>query len=112
MPSENPKVSLRKEAAERRAALKNGRELSRLIAQRFLESIPIPENAVVSAYFAIGDEADPAALIAELRKRGRRIAMPRVVGRNVPLDFHLWEPGVALIRGGFGLSEPSRDWPK
>ena len=38
--------------------------------------------------------------------------MPRVAGRNLPLDFHIWETGAKLVRGGFGLSEPSRDWQK
>jgi 5-formyltetrahydrofolate cyclo-ligase len=35
-----------------------------------------------------------------------------VVGRGKPLDFHLVEPGVPLVPGGFGLSEPHRNWPK
>jgi len=113
MSSDPLKAQLREEAVQRRAALKSiSAELSRRLAERFLESIPVPAGAVVSAYCAIGDEADPAYLIAELRRRGYRIAMPRVAGRNLPLDFHLWEPGAKLIAGGFGLSEPSRDWPK
>ena len=87
-------------------------DFSRRIAQQFLQSVPIAPNAVVSAYCAMGDEADPAPAIAELRRRGHRIVLPRVAGRNRPLDFHLVEPDAKLVRGGFGLSEPSSDWPK
>lgn len=107
------KEVIRKEAADRRAALKSRiADLSLALAQQFLAQVPVPQNAVVSSYWAIGDEADPQFLESELRRRGHRIVMPRVAGRNQPLDFHLWETGAKLVRGGFGLSEPSRDWPK
>lgn len=113
MLSDSPKANLRKEAAERRATLKvRVPELSRRIAQQFLRSIPTPPDTVVSAYSAMGDEADPADVVAELRRRGHRIVLPRVAGRNLPLDFHLCEAGARLVPGGFGLSEPSPDWPK
>ena len=72
----------------------------------------MPAQAVVSSYWAIGDEADPFFLESELRRRDHPIVLPRVAGRNLPLDFHLWERGAELVRGGFGLSEPAREWPK
>lgn len=107
------KEAVRKEAAERRGTLQAKiAELSAAVAQQFLAQVPVPPNAVVSSYWAIGDEADPQFVESELRRRGHRIVMPRVAGRNQPLDFHLWESGAKLVRGGFGLSEPSRDWPK
>lgn len=107
------KEVIRKEAADRRAALKSQiADLSLALAQQFVAQVPVPQNAVVSSYWAIGDEADPQFLESELRRRGHRIVMPRVAGRNQPLDFHLWETGAKLVRGGFGLSEPPRDWPK
>jgi 5-formyltetrahydrofolate cyclo-ligase len=107
------KESIRKEALARRAALQPSVPgLSRQLAHAFVDFVPIPPDAVVSAYFAIGDEADPAPLLELLRARGHQIALPRVAGRGKPLDFHLVAPGEELVRGGFGLSEPHRDWPK
>ncbi len=82
------------------------------MGENFLRHVPLPEGAVVSAYVAIGEEADPAPLIAGLRKRGHPIALPRVEGKSKPLAFHLWEAGSSLVPGPFGLSEPARDWPK
>ena len=106
------KESLRKQALERRAPLKSQvPDLSRALADNFVTRVPIPPGAVVSAYFAIGDEADPAPLIELLRARGHKIVLPRVAGRGKPLDFHLYEEGAKLVPGGFGLSEPARDWP-
>jgi 5-formyltetrahydrofolate cyclo-ligase len=113
MSSTESKDTIRKEALQRRAGLKaRVAELSGQLAGRFLQAIPLPSNTVVSSYWAIGDEADPVYLEPELRQRGYRVVLPRVAGRNVPLDFHLWERGAELVRGGFGLSEPSRHWPK
>jgi 5-formyltetrahydrofolate cyclo-ligase len=112
MPFSPSKDTIRKEAIERRAKLKAlGAELSLKLSRNFAALIPIPSGAVVSSYYAIGDEAVPGALESELRRRGHAIVLPRVAGRNLPLDFHLWEEGAQLHRGGFGLSEPSRDWP-
>jgi 5-formyltetrahydrofolate cyclo-ligase len=106
------KEAIRKQALERRAALKDRvPELSRALAHNFIRHVPIPPGAVVSAYVAISDEADPAPLIDLLRARGHRIVLPRVTGRGKPLAFHLYEQGAALVPGGFGLSEPPRDWP-
>ena len=107
------KQNVRREALERRAVLKEAVPvLSRRIAQNFLAHIPVPPRAIVSSYVAIGEEADPAPLLRELRLRDHAAALPRVAGRGLPLDFHLYEPGAKLIAGGFGLSEPDRDWPK
>jgi 5-formyltetrahydrofolate cyclo-ligase len=107
------KEVVRKEALERRAALKPRlTELSGRLADIFLKQIPLPRGATVSAYVAIGDEADPAPLLQELRARGHAIVLPRVTGRGKPLDFHRYDVGKALVPGGFGLSEPARDWPQ
>jgi 5-formyltetrahydrofolate cyclo-ligase len=107
------KEGVRKEALGRRAALKpRVGELSRRLADRFLSEIPVPSGATVSAYVAIGDEADPAALLHALRARGQTIALPRVAGRGKPLDFHRYDAGQSLVPGGFGLLEPARDWPQ
>jgi 5-formyltetrahydrofolate cyclo-ligase len=104
---------VRKEALERRAGLKaQVSELSRRLAQIFLGEVPVPSGASVSAYVAIGDEADPAPLLHALRAQGQIIALPRVAGRGKPLDFHRYDAGQTLVPGGFGLLEPQRDWPQ
>jgi 5-formyltetrahydrofolate cyclo-ligase len=86
-------------------------ELSRRLSDVFLAHIPVPSGATVSAYAVIGDEADPAPLLHALRAQGHALALPRVTGRGKPLDFHRYDAGQALVPGGFGLSEPARDWP-
>src|SRR5258708_21759758 len=106
------KEGVRKEALERRAALKpRVSELSRRLAEIFLKQVPVPSGASVSAYVAIGDEADPAALLHALRAQGHAIVLPRVAGRGKPLDFHRYDAGQSLVRGGFLLSGTPPRWP-
>lgn len=107
------KKALRDEASARRADLATSvADSSRRMAENFLTSIPVPNGATVSAYVAIGDEADPAPLIAALRSRGHTIALPRVVRKSERLAFHVYEPGATLVPGVFGLSQPAPDWPE
>ena len=106
------KQALRKEALARRASLADRDRLSQRIAERFLAAIPISNGAIVSAFVAIGDEADPAPLVQALRTRGQRIALPRVVGKGKPLAFHIYPADAKLVPGVFGLSQPAPDWPE
>ena len=89
--------------AKNRSADAPGRPLKAFGARAFppigagVRGPPFPiaplDASIVSAYFAIGDEADPAPLLDLLREARHRIALPRVVGRGKPLDFHLYEVG-------------------
>ena len=106
------KKALREKALARRAAIADRAALSAKIAEAFLSAIPIPKDATVSAYVAIGDEADPSPVVEALRARGQKIALPRVVGKAMPLAFHFYAPGAKLVPGVFGLSQPGADWPE
>jgi 5-formyltetrahydrofolate cyclo-ligase len=106
------KQAMREEALARRASLRAAApDAARRMARNFLEAIPLPPRAVVSAFVAIGEETDPAPLMDLLRARGHRIALPRVVRKGEKLSFHLYEPGDVLVPGVFGLSQPGKDWP-
>ncbi len=106
------KKAMRTEALAHRSALaKAAPDAPRHMAESFLKSIALAKGAVVSAYAAIGHEADPSPLTEALRKRGYAIALPLVIGRGQPLAFHLYEEGAKLVPGVFGLFEPAPDWP-
>jgi 5-formyltetrahydrofolate cyclo-ligase len=106
------KEEVRRRALANRALLKQSvPELSHRMAEIFVSRIPLPPASVVSAYVAIGEEADPAPLLESLRARGHTVVLPRVVGRGKPLEFHRYEAGAPLVPGGFGLLQPARDWP-
>jgi 5-formyltetrahydrofolate cyclo-ligase len=107
------KTGLRREAALRRAALSAALPDAALrMAENFLAAIPLAAGAIVSAYWPMGDEADPRPLMDALRGRGHVIALPRVAGKkHTPLAFHIHARDAALLPGIFGLAQPGADWP-
>jgi 5-formyltetrahydrofolate cyclo-ligase len=107
------KKAMRTQARAHRAVLATAAgDVPHRMAEEFLKSVPLAAGAIVSAYIAIGDEADPSALIEILRGRGHAIALPRVMGKGQPIAFHIYEAGSTLVPGVFGLSQPAPDWPQ
>ena len=85
-------------------------------AQIFSKSYPegskgCPEGCVVSAYWPIGSEIDPRALMHRLHEDGHPIALPVVAARARPLVFRAWRPGDPLEPAGLGTREPLADRP-
>ena len=63
------------------------------------------DATVVSAYVAIGSEADPASLMRLAHHDGKRVVVPRVEPDGT-LSLHLWSPDSPLVEGPLGLREP------
>lgn len=88
-------------------------------AERLAARFPIKlfqrYGPIVSGYIAIGDELDPAPLLARLEAEGATIALPRVGptvdGRHGPLTFHEAHPK-HHEKGPFGLTQPRADAPQ
>ncbi|RRA47242.1 hypothetical protein D1Y84_01990 [Acidipila sp. EB88] len=73
-----------------------------------LEALALPPAAVVGFYWPFRAEIDVMPFIERLREQGRAAALPRVVGKGEPLEFRLWEPGVPMDRGVFGIPFPRK----
>lgn len=67
---------------------------------------------VVSSYWPIRSELNTRPLIEALHRRGAIVALPLMTAVRRPLVFHVFEPGDELVKGPFGLSEPSADKPE
>jgi 5-formyltetrahydrofolate cyclo-ligase len=77
-----------------------------MVAEAFLAGLPMPMLGVVSGYMPIDDELDPLPLMGQLAARGLTCALPVVVGRDRPLLFREWTPGMAMQPGRFGIPAP------
>ena len=73
--------------------------------------LKLPRGAIVGGYHALPQEADPGPLLKALVARGCHIAFPRMVRKDLPLDFHRVPDGEVLKPGAFGVHEPAADWP-
>jgi 5-formyltetrahydrofolate cyclo-ligase len=79
---------------------------------RHAEALVIPKGAVVGAYHALPEEADPALLVERLVELGCHIAYPRVAAKGQPLEFHRVPDGAVMAPGAFGIHEPLDSWPR
>lgn len=85
--------------AERRRAAETRPDAARHAARIFLDSVPIPDGAVVSLYYPLADELDTGPLAEALNERGVALALPVVDRKDAPLTFRRWAPGDALVKG-------------
>jgi 5-formyltetrahydrofolate cyclo-ligase len=72
-----------------------------------LREIGTARGLVVSGYMPIRTELDPVPAMAALHAGGARICVPVIAGRNLPLDFREWRPGVPMEEGPFGAMVPA-----
>ncbi|MBD1547312.1 5-formyltetrahydrofolate cyclo-ligase [Roseibium aggregatum] len=102
---------LRRQALARRAAMEPVRriELSLALVDA-LESLPIPEGAVVSGFWPIRDEIDPRPLLDRLRARGHRLCLPVVTKPHLIFRELTWE--TVLVPAGFGTTVPDAASPE
>lgn len=97
-------------AARDRLDLDLRRDASLTVARTLLEMPQLLEAKLVAGYWPIRSEVDPRPAMMELSAGGARIALPHVTPTG--LVFREWKPGAALVRGGFGLSEPDPSLPE
>jgi 5-formyltetrahydrofolate cyclo-ligase len=75
------------------------------LAARFPIKLFERYGPIVAGYLAIGDELDPAPLLARLASKGARIVLPRVESDGA-MTFRDASRGT-LEKGPFGLTQPS-----
>jgi len=78
--------------------------LARLVTDRFLSLLEVGTAGTVMAFWSFGSEVPTAPLLSELRRRGVRLALPRIVDGE--LEPRVWEPGDPMSETPFGALEP------
>lgn len=109
MEAEYKKLGLRQEMKRLRGALDAGARAlaSEKIAQRLLESGLCGPGKYVLGYCSAGSEVETGGVIAALRDQGCEVLLPRME-RERALSTRLFRSGDALIRGSYGIEEPSK----
>lgn len=107
---ENLKNDFRRGALAQRDAL--SAEARADAAARVAEvSLPVelPRGVIVAGYSPINNEIDPFPLMRALADKGATLALPVIIARDHALVFRVWEPDEGLVRGQFGIFQPSSD---
>ena len=109
------KAAFRRRMGARRrelAAADAPADAGRQAAELFFAHVSLPEGAIVSAYWPMGDELDPRPLIHRIQGAGHTIGLPVVVARGAPLIFRDWTPETRFIPGGFKTEVPEPAAPE
>ncbi len=88
------------------------RARSEAICARVIALPGFERAETVAGYLAMGNEADPAPILAEAAARGKRIALPRVDPASYALSLLLWSEGEPLVKSGWGVMEPAASAPE
>ena len=87
----------------------------RVVAAEAIAATPIyleiSPGTIVAGYSPINSEIDPFPLMRALEKMGAELALPVIVKRDHPLIFRSWSPDEGLVRGSYGIFQPSSDAP-
>jgi 5,10-methenyltetrahydrofolate synthetase len=65
-------------------------------------------GAVLGLYWPVKAEFDARPLSEQLRGRGWQLALPAVVDKRGPLEYRLWQPGMAMESGVYDIPVPER----
>lgn len=71
--------------------------------------VELPRGVIVAGYSPINSEIDPFPVMRALADRGATLALPVIIAREQALIFRVWEPDEGLVRGPFGIFQPSSD---
>lgn len=68
---------------------------------------PDVEGRCLGVYWPIRGELDLRPWMVDLHTRGARVALPVVVQKGAPVQFHLWSPGSRMTRGDWNIPVPA-----
>ncbi len=77
------------------------------IAAGVLAEMGDVRGRIVSAYWPFRGEPDLRPLLETVAEGGGHAALPVVVEKGQPLEFHLWRAGEALARGVWNIPVPA-----
>ncbi len=110
------KASLRASAMQRRDALEidDRLEWDQALAEHVLASGLLDGvTGIVAGYWPMRSEADPRAVMVELKQRDVAMALPamtpRADGQGREISFRTWSPWEPIVPGGFGTLIPQED---
>ena len=63
---------------------------------------------IVAGFWPLENEPDLRPVYEDLHTQGHIVALPIVVKKQSPLEFHAWHPTDTLKPGAFGVLEPAR----
>jgi 5-formyltetrahydrofolate cyclo-ligase len=110
------KTNLRRHALERRDLITPheahaAASVIRASALELVKKLSVDRDPVVSVYWPIRSEMNTRPLIEALYDSGFKVVLPVMIAVKHPLIFRAFAPDDELMKGPYGLSEPSPEKP-
>jgi 5,10-methenyltetrahydrofolate synthetase len=102
------KASQRKELLAKRVAISAEDRLSwnSNITRHLMDGFPQLAGLCIGIYCPYQGEFDPRHAAHHFRELGATVALPEVVRKAEPLQFRVWWPGVAMVKGVYDIPVP------
>lgn len=94
-------------AAREALSVSDHRRLSEVVHRHLTARFASVRVGVVGFYYPVRGEFDPLPFVKQLVDHGATAALPVVVGKDKPLAFRVWQPGVPMKKGPYGIPEPA-----
>lgn len=79
-----------------------GRRMTELLCA----ALPVTAQTIIGFCWPYQAEFDARFAVRRWREQGAQAALPEVTGKGQPLQFRLWWPGVATVRGVYDIPVP------
>lgn len=76
-----------------------------------VDEIGPPEGRTIAGYWPIRGEMDLRPFLSDLSEHGAQLALPVVIAREAPVEFHRWQPGAEMVRGIWNIPVPASAVP-
>jgi len=99
----------RVELIERRQAIARPTraQMSSIVMERIFDQIPDIGGETIGFYWPIKGELDMRELVATCLMVGAKAALPVIVEKNRPVEFHNWAPGCEMTTGFWNIPVPA-----
>lgn len=111
----SPKSSVRSQLRDKRQNLPDHQRdvFDTAIRQHLLQLILLRNARSVACYWPFNGEPDIKPLCAQLMQNGFRLALPVVSADDGhAMQFHAWQPDMALVANSYGIHEPPQTAPR
>ncbi len=88
-------------------AIQQRRRFDQAIRQHLLQLVESRTASSLAIYWPFDGEPDMIPLCGQLFEKGIEIALPKISEPDHQMEFHLWQPGLALAQNSFGIPEPA-----
>ncbi|MFD2740437.1 5-formyltetrahydrofolate cyclo-ligase [Sulfitobacter aestuarii] len=83
------------------------KEMAQQVGAGLDKLISPQEGMVIAGYWPIRGELDLRFWLKTAHEAGAELALPVVVQRNAPVEFHRWAPGAKMNRGIWNIPVPA-----